>query len=204
MKRTACLMAAGMALLPLVAVAESPYSLYSPTRPQVEYTTSLSEQLSLRLGVSQFDPSLGSTYVAEPGADIPGMGVTASALVDWQLPAGGFRLTGGALYGDGSPYGGDGSAYSLGDGGSWSATDPYGLPDGRVTPYLGLGWGMETADEGRFGMQFDMGVMVDHGRSGGALRGSGIGYSGDHTYFGEQFDGLRYTPTFSADVYFRF
>lgn len=188
-------------VVPLVAAAEGPYSLYSPTRPQVEYTTSLSEQLSLRLGVSQFDPALGNAYSLDSGADLSSLGRTASALVDWELPAGGFRLTGGALYGNGSAYGGD--SFGFGDGNAWSSLDPYGLPEGQVTPYIGLGWGMETADEGRFGMQFDMGVMVDHGNASG-LRGQGAGYANDRTYFGEEFDGLRYNPTFSADIYFRF
>lgn len=188
-------------LLPLGAAASEHYSWLSTPSPQTEFTTSLSEALSLRLGVSQFDRG------AAPASDLLHFddrdpALSASALVDWEISPGGFRLTGGAVYGESF---GAGLGYSSGwndRAGGMYYSDAYGMDDRGLRPYLGLGWGMELADEGRFGMQFDLGVLFDEADTG--AQASGTRLQQDESVFGEEFDGLRYTPTFSADIYFRF
>ncbi len=189
-------------LLPLSVAAQDAFSPLSrsPLRPQIEFSTSLSEELSLRLGVSQFEQSAPAPVYSLDATTSGSSGMSAAALVDWNFAPGGFRLTGGALYGG---WGGEEDfSYGLGaqgDGGY--AADPYGLRDGHVTPYLGLGWGMEFVDEGRFGLQLDMGVLLDSAATGDV---TGATLFENNSVFGEDFDGLHYTPTFSADLYFRF
>lgn len=193
-------------LLPLSAAAQEPLSPLSrsPLRPQIEFTTSLSEELSLRLGVSQFEPVTVPSYSLEDTTSGPS-GLSAAALVDWNFAPGGFRLTGGALYGDYGWGGQEGYSYGFGGRGEYgNVADPYGLRDGHVTPYLGLGWGMEFVDEGRFGLQLDMGILLESAAAGEDGPSTGDTLFEDNSVFGEDFDGLHYTPTFSADLYFRF
>jgi hypothetical protein len=206
MKAFTSLITLGVTLaLPLSAAAQEPLAPLSrsPLQPQIEFTTSLTEELSLRLGVSQFEPVTSPAYSVD-GSSVSPSGLSAAALVDWNFAPGGFRLTGGALYGDYGLTGSD-AERAWGQRGEVAfVPDPYGLGDGRLTPYVGLGWGMEFADEGRFGLQLDMGVLLDGAAVDGDGDSSDYTLFDDRDVFGEDFDGLHYTPTFSADFYFRF
>lgn len=129
--------------------------------------------------------------------------MSASALVDWELAPGGVRVTGGALYGD------------LG----WSAlrsdqvtlgarTGAAPLEDftgSTVTPYLGLGWDKHFGDEGRLGLQLDMGFVFE---GVPAVNGEGdensLNSLEEEATLRQSFESFRYTPMFSAGVQYRF
>ncbi|WP_440995380.1 hypothetical protein [Arhodomonas sp. SL1] len=171
---------------------------HSPMRPQLELTTELSEALNVRFGVSSSSAAAenGQWRVAPPTQP---EGVSASALVDWDLPtAEGVRVTGGAFYGSGE-WGWPGGVAASGD------YDPPSYrfeEDSEWTPYVGLGWDQQFGEERRFGLQLDMGVKFE-GVSD--LEGDDqLRRLREEAELSTRFESFRYVPMFSAGLEYRF
>jgi len=171
---------------------------HSPMRPQLELTTELSEALDVRFGVSSSATSTDAERwrLAPPTQS---RSVSASALLDWEVPAtDGVRLTGGALYGRGE----------WGWPGSVAGSSGYESPEFRfdegseLTPYLGLGWDQHFGEEHRFGLQLDMGVKFEGVTD---LEGDEqLRRLREEAELSSRFESFRYVPMFSAGVEYRF
>lgn len=158
-------------------------------QPQLELTSRLGERLDLRFGVSG-DATGTETHLqhAEPIGffDQP---VVLSALVDWSFTDNGFRLTGGALYGDQVL---SGAEFNFGNSETYA-----------TRTYLGLGWDNHLDSSNRLGISLDLGLSFEALENGSESTSRTFSGPSD-SVFGQSFDTLRYEPSFSASLEYRF
>lgn len=131
----------------------------------IDFNIGVTEKLNVRLGYSAFehDDTIEDTdvvYDAELSLE------NATALVDYHVFGGGFRLTFGAVGAStevdvvGTPTGG---VYEIGDQ-SFSAAEVGSLTGkiemgNDVAPYVGIGWGNTVDAAGRITFLFDLGAV---------------------------------------------
>lgn len=158
-------------------------------QPELELTSRLGERLDLRFGVSG-DATGTETHLrhAEPAGffDQP---VVLSALVDWSFLDNGFRLTGGAMYGDQVL---SGSEFNFGSSQTYA-----------TRTYLGVGWDNHLDSSNRLGISLDLGLSFEALEGGSESTSRTISGPSDNV-FGQSFDTLRYEPSFSASLEYRF
>ena len=156
--------------------------------PELELTSHLNDRLDIRFGVNteRAWPERRDAFALASGDDTP----VFSALVDWSVADGGLRMTGGAIYGN--------ELFSSDD---LLPAPQFSAEDMRT--YVGVGYDNDFGTNGRFGLSLDMGLTFDSvPATGDALPGSaGADTGGD---LGNRFESLRYTPSFSAGVEYRF
>ena len=130
----------------------------------VGYATALSERINARVGFNYFDYSRDQTYDDNRyGADLKFSSI--EALADVYL-AGGFRLTGGAIYSankvDLTARLGPGGSFTL-NGNTYvginSASAVVDLGRKRVAPYIGIGYSSRPNGGSGFGFYFDAGIV---------------------------------------------
>jgi hypothetical protein len=130
-----------------------------------ELAFGLTESLNLRLGYNtlSYDHTLDETDVTYDGTLEIG---AASAIVDWHVFNGGFRLSAGAVQKGptidviGKPTGG---SYEIGDN-TYTAAEIGSLSGSvemgdSVAPYIGIGWGNPVDEAGRFTLLLDIGAI---------------------------------------------
>ena len=158
-------------------------------QPQLELTSRLSEKLDIRFGVNG-DDTLTEKHVREAeAAGILDKPVILSALVDWSITDNGFRLTGGAMYGDQIL---SSNQLNLGDSESYS-----------TRTYVGLGWDNQLDNQNRLGISLDLGLTFE-ALDDPTSSPSGSFGGRNPSIFGQNFDGLGYEPSFSASLEYRF
>ena len=182
-----CRLKTAIALLGLMgsclAVAQ-PADWSSRISPGLELTSHLNDRLDIRFGVND-DYHVTNTHgLSLNGAE---QSPVLSAMVDWSIYDGGFRMTGGAVYGE--------ELFS-------DATVP--VPEisaDDMQTYVGLGYDNDFGTNGRLGLSLDMGLTFD------SVSGSSMDVSDDDledAELGSRFESFRYTPSFSAGVEYRF
>lgn len=185
--QTISLLLAGAGYVSAAAADSVDWSL--GLQPELELTSRLGERLDLRFGISG-DTNGTQTHLrqAEPVGffDQP---VVLSALVDWSFSDNGFRLTGGAMYGDQLL---SGSEFNFGN------TESY-----ATRTYLGLGWDSQLDSNNRLGISLDLGLSFEALENGSESASRTFSGPSDGV-FGQSFDTLRYEPSFSASFEYRF
>lgn len=158
-------------------------------QPELELTSRLGERLDLRFGVSGDANRNENRLRNAESAGLLDQPVVLTALVDWSFSDNGFRLTGGAMYGDQVL---NGAEFSFANSETYA-----------TRTYLGLGWDNHLDSSNRLGISLDLGLSFE------ALEGdseaAGRTFSGpSDSLFGQSLDTLRYEPSFSASLEYRF
>lgn len=150
----------------------------------LEFTVEASDQVNVRFGGNYFKLNKqigieGNDY------DLDLRLLTYSALADWFVADGSFRLTAGAflnrntLYGTALPsnsYVIDGMTYTSAEVGNLSADVRFK----SFAPYLGIGWGNPLADDSDWSFMVDLGIMfagkpnLDITSTGGSLSDNAV------------------------------
>lgn len=158
-------------------------------QPELELTSRLNEKLDIRFGVNG-DDTLTEKHVREAeAAGLLDKPVVLSALVDWSITDNGFRLTGGAMYGDQIF---SGNELNVGSSTSYS-----------TRTYVGLGWDNQLDQQNRLGISLDLGLTFEALDDPSSTASNSFG-STNQSIFGQDFDGLGYEPSFSASLEYRF
>jgi hypothetical protein len=131
-----------------------------------DFDIGLTDTVNLRLGYNTFsyDQTVEDTDVTYDGTLKIG---AASAIIDWHVLGGGFRVSAGAVQKGpkidvtGVPSGNNtyeinGRIYTATQIGSLQGTVEIG---DSVAPYLGIGWGNTVDQDGRFTFLLDLGVI---------------------------------------------
>jgi len=177
----------GLAGLLVCGLALSqPADWRSRVSPGLELTSHLNDRLDIRFGIHNDRHYVSNARVS--GLNDTDQTPVVSAMVDWSPYDGGFRMTGGATYGE--DLFGESSIPMP----EFSADD--------VQTYVGLGYDNDFGTQGRLGLSLDMGLTFD------SVSGSTVDAVGDNDLenaeLGSRFESFRYTPSFSAGVEYRF
>ncbi|HEY8538085.1 MAG TPA: hypothetical protein VIL28_04400 [Steroidobacteraceae bacterium] len=166
MRATRLLFAAGLLVYGAAVSADVGASLRAGTLGVgAELNVGLTETLNLRVGYSLFDydDTIEETDLRYDG-ELKLR--NATALLDWHMFGGGFRVSFGAVGASteidvvGTPTGG---FYDIGD--ETFAADEVGSLRGKikmgndVAPYVGIGWGNPVDKDGRITFLFDLGAV---------------------------------------------
>lgn len=177
---------AGGFVLP-VAAQSTDWSL--GLQPELELTSRLNERLDIRFGMNG-DDTLTEKHVREAeAAGILDKPVVLSALLDWSITDNGFRLTGGAMYGD---------QIFLDNELNMGKSESY-----STRTYLGFGWDSQLDQQNRLGISLDLGLTFEALDDPSAASAASFN-SSNRSIFGQEFDGLGYEPSFSASLEYRF
>lgn len=171
-------------LAPCVAFAQ-PADWSSRVSPGLELTSHLNDRLDIRFGVNDEHHVINTHGLTLDGSE---QTPVLSAMVDWSVHDGGFRMTGGAVYGE--------ELFS-----ESSVPVPEISTDDMQT-YVGVGYDNDFGTNGRLGLSLDMGLTFDSvsGSSMDALDDDDL----EDAELGSRFESFRYTPSFSAGVEYRF
>ncbi|MEX0372588.1 hypothetical protein FPL11_03280 [Spiribacter aquaticus] len=153
-----------------------------------ELTAHLNERLDIQFGVTH--SGTPSERPASSGFGALSDEFAFSALVDWSFSDEGLRMRGGARYGDQDP---------AKDSWQFSAIERE-----NIQTYLGVGWDSNFTDDERFGLSLDMGLAFESVRGTDTVEGDTPRNLSDQTGLGSMFESLRYTPSVSAGLEYRF
>ncbi len=153
-----------------------------------ELTAHLNERLDIRFGV----PNAGRPSDSDGPIGLGAVGdeFAFSALVDWSFSDEGLRMRGGARYDDQD---------SARDSWQFSAIERE-----NIQTYLGVGWDSNLSGDDRFGLSLDMGLAFESVRDPGAADSDSSRNLSGQTGLGSMFESLRYTPSVSAGLEYRF
>jgi len=153
-----------------------------------ELTAHLNERLDIRFGVS--NPGMPSDSNAPAALGSVSDEFAFSALVDWSFNDEGLRMRGGARYDDQD---------SVQDSWQFSAIERE-----NIQTYLGVGWDSNLSDDDRFGLSLDMGLAFESVRDADATDSDNSRNLSSQTGLGSMFESLRYSPSVSAGLEYRF
>jgi hypothetical protein len=165
-----------------------PVDWQAASTPELELTTHLNERLDIRFGVT--DRPARSARSPGSAFEVMGEEMAFSALVDWSINDYGLRMRGGARYGD------DRSAME-----DWSFS---AIESENVQTYVGLGWDNGIGHDGRLGLSLDMGLSFQSLPADGETDADARMLLDESSGLGDTFESLRYTPSVSAGLEYRF
>lgn len=153
-----------------------------------ELTAHLNDRLDIRFGVS--DRSVRQDDPAKPAFSLMDEEFAFSALVDWSFNDNGLRMRGGARYDD-----------ALASKESWSFS---AIDRENIQTYVGIGWDNGISRDGRLGLSLDMGLSFESVAGADEADQDASAMLTDDSGLGSTFESLRYTPSVSAGLEYRF
>ncbi|AGY91938.1 hypothetical protein SPICUR_04800 [Spiribacter curvatus] len=181
-----------LALVTAIAAASYVHAQPADWQPtgasELELTAHLNDRLDIRFGV----PDRRESRAALPHSTFSLMGeeLAFSALVDWSFNDNGLRMRGGARYGDTRP-----------DVQSWSFS---AIEREKIQTYVGVGWDNGISNDGRLGLSLDMGLSFESVADPDNVDPEAGAMLTDDSGLGSTFESLRYTPSVSAGLEYRF
>jgi|GEM_PF-1042761 len=153
-----------------------------------ELTAHLNDRLDIHFGV----PDSGPSSIDSTPARLSPVGdeFAFSALVDWSFSDDGLRMRGGARYDDRD-----------------SATSPWqfsSVERENIQTYFGVGWDGDFSTDDRLGLSLDMGLAFESVRDTDGSGGDGLRSVPGQSELGSMFESLRYSPSVSAGLEYRF
>jgi hypothetical protein len=181
-----------------------------------ELTTGITSDINARFGLNKLDYDFDEEF-DDVEYDVDLDFSSLSALVDWHVFGGSFRVTGGLLSMDheldldGTPTGSEeigGTVYSAAEIGTLSGDVEI---DG-VAPYLGIGWGNPLSSSRRWGFYCDLGVAFtdspDVALSANGTLASDPAFQADlareRDEIEDDLEPFQLYPVISLGLYFRF
>ena len=181
-----------------------------------ELTTGIASDINARFGLNKLDFDFDEEF-DDVEYDVDLDFSSLSALLDWHVFGGSFRVTGGLLSMDhefdldGTPTGSEeigGTVYSAAEIGTLSGNAEI---DG-VAPYLGIGWGNPLGSSRRWGFYCDLGVAFtdspDVALSASGTLASDPGFRADlareRDEIEDDLEPFQLYPVISLGLYFRF
>jgi hypothetical protein len=183
-----------------------------------ELATGITDNMNARVGMNILDFDLDDMEIDDVEYDIGLDFSSFSALVDWHVFDGSFRITGGVVSMDHEldleGTGASGETVDIGDG-TYDWAD-IGILSGsagidKLAPYVGIGWGDLLSAKKRWGFYFDLGVVftgspdVTYTATGaGTTPGLPADLAKERDDIKEELEVFEFYPVISLGLFFQF